>query len=323
MMMICRFIAAFCVAIFFCTGVHAEPQQDPLIVLVQAEGTWKEPFVRVHAELRSLGFRVKPLTVSEQDLSKIETIAKKQGAVAAIVIRAEKQFVDIWVHDLLAKKTIRKHFTLGELVGPDAHATVGLQTAELVQASQLKLRIKSSAPPTTSKDTDRPWSIGLGWSAFATAGEFSSAMGPSVFGQVNLTKHIFSQLHVSWLPFGGRHRDERGNVQTRLWVPRMFVGIRPWAGKTLTPSFSLGGGVLWGQARGSAADGFTFDAQTGRSAMLSGRVELPWRASRSVRISAALEAGVVPSPIKVTFDDEVVQSIGRSSLMLTLGLEWI
>src|SRR5688572_4871010 len=120
---------------------------------------------RLRSELTSVGFEVvmRPREDSSTPLS-LEELAKKEGAVAALHVKASRSGVEVWVMDRITSKTLLRELvpSSGDDVGEVAVAAVELLRASLleVETPKFKPKVEEPTPVATKLVTENASSRG-------------------------------------------------------------------------------------------------------------------------------------------------------------------
>lgn len=134
-----RAAAVAAAALALLQGGAARAGEPPKIVIVAAQA--EDAIVaQLRAELRTMGFSVVVADASSSALPReeLEKTARDSSAVAAILVRASRAGLEVWVVDRITGKTL-----LRDVVGTEGAAgrdtTIALRAVELLRASLMEI----------------------------------------------------------------------------------------------------------------------------------------------------------------------------------------
>jgi len=344
-----------------------------LVVSMQAcsDGALPEAEAKTADEFKALGFSTEvvdceALSQAEGTLDvfrALEEMAEEKGAVCAIsILRSAEEAtggVDIWIADLVTKKTTFKHWI--HAWGEEAEAQiVALKTVEMLEVSFLELALPESkeshpAPPepvarmvetakaeiqpppapsppeppepkleSTMPIREKPSGyLGLRFGA----GVFGSTLGLGAMAglQVALRWNALPALALEAegliQPAGKDSVQDSLDITFSMAAARLWLFWEPVRLKWLRLGFGAGGGILisWASAASPLFEGIRRDIT--QTGYVGGSLQAAFIVLKNLWIRLGFTAGTSVPRIRIIFNEEQVVSYGMPLLEGFLGLE--
>jgi hypothetical protein len=327
---------------------------------------------KVADEFRALGFSVEALDCAvlaqaEDSLDvfrALESFAWERGAVCAVkILRSGDdigQGVDIWIADLLTKKTTCEHWAHGGEEETETAQIVALKTVEMLEVSFMELALpaykESHEPPPgpvakmveTAKaelqpppEPLPPESAEAELEALAhprekKTGYMGLRLGGSVFGspsgvgalgalQVALRWNVLDVLALELeglIPPAGKD-TERGSISLTFYT----IGVRLWLffdllrATWLRLGFGPGGGILISWASGFGSPYEGVRRDMAVTAYLGGTLQAAFIIIKNVWIRLGFTAGTSLPRVSITYSGNELLTFGMPLLEGFIGLE--
>ncbi len=324
------------------TGFMAVPamgQTPTQLVVVISTDTTDEIFTAIAQELRSYGFEVTEsrMTVAGGQAIKLEEIARRAGAIAAVRVDTPAQHVEIWVADLVTGKTVSRR--LGSMGEEDLNPPlIGLATAELLRASLLEVRTKhrtkttSDAPPKAVETMIDSEPAGTGhsglWFALSAGpilSSFDMAPGISLIGALRLRfeGRWAVALSGSAPVYPSRGEWAQGSVEVNHGIFGAEASLLLAQGgglRSVRWDIGLGASLVVVKSVGRAERGYIDRENSTVTGLPHLRTGLSFALTDYLDLRADLTGGPTFHKIAVAIDNREVTSMG-SFFVLAIGLD--
>lgn len=314
--------------------------QEPLPRVALVVETTGDPVARrLRAELVALGFEVVEVAAEgEAARDALETVARDQGAVAALRVVPSEQGVEVWIVDRVTGKTVLREVVTADATAP-AEEVVPLRAVELLRASLMEIdaphEVHGEVPPPPNLRTivpkPRPPPL--------PPPRFSLALGPALLvSPGGLSTAGEARVAFRWRPFDRFGVSAVGLVPALaayIETPQYRSDVSPWVIGAALDVYFARPGARWSPTAGLGI-GFAALRMVGQGPQ--GAIDTTWgtapfacagltyAVSRSLRVGADVLAGTLFPETVVEFqsaqgDNIRVASWGRPLAAWSVGLE--
>lgn len=291
-------------------------QADTVLVISSPDEAWRPFEERLAAELRAGGFEVRVLDVHVDPAgdvpAQLRLQCKDQDAIAALWLFARDDGrVDAWVADALTEKAVLR--TYDQPTNGAERARLALQAVELLHASLLEIRLKTTAAPGepqvprfSNKPVEKPHLVfGTGVGVAVTPG-----MSPQPLLELQLGYEFRHGVTAEVQGITSVFPAQIGVAQFRtqvLWAP-----LR---GRVLSAGLALGTGLALTWA-GGATD------STRVAWLFACGLVLSARLNEGIRLQVLTNAAVTVPEMAYRIDALTVVTVGRPIIDALLRLEF-
>jgi hypothetical protein len=299
--------------------------------------SWPEAEQRVLAELGAAGFDVQidGASLHEDSREALREAARRHHALGAIRVARDGTgaVIDIWLEkpDPGGLRTI----VVADVEQPESASAAGLESAELVHTSWLKIRlpeqpapassdIPADRPPAAATDDAAPWrfvsSVGVGF--VAPVSDLDPVGAVALCSRLRLFGPLLLEPDLWLTPLAARLESEAGTVELRAGLARLHFVVEPWPEAHVVPSLGVGAGTLVAWSDGQPTAGHAGVADRTAVGLLSVRARLAFALSDRVRLSVVGDAAYGIPDVVVRVDGQQSARLSRPLLDNFVLLDW-